>query len=239
MLELQQAIRKSEFEESYYFDLANVLLQHQNFDAVIQLIEASRRIFARSAQLELVLGVAYYGQRRFGEAVGSFLRTIAIDRSVAQPYVFLGRILEHAGDRLPEIIERFRARAAAMPKDFMAQHLYGKALAASGGETANAEAALRSSIALRNDFWESHYELGLLFEKERNFEGAAKELERSIALNPNAPAPHYRLARVYDRLGRREDAAGERSLHEKLTAEEKVAMEKHVSGVKRLELVIK
>lgn len=239
VIELQEAIRKNEYQESYYFDLANVLLRHQNFDAAIQVLESSRRIFAKSAQLELALGVAYYGQRRFAEAVDTFLRTIVIAPGVPQPYVFLGRILEHADKRLPEIVDWFHARAIALPKDFMAQFLFGKALAAQGEQLAEAETSLRASIALKEDFWESHYELGLILEKARKFEESARELERSAALNPAAPTPHYRLARVYDRLGRSEDAARERALHEKLTAEEKAAMEKHAAGIKRLELVIK
>jgi tetratricopeptide (TPR) repeat protein len=239
VLELQEALRRNAYEESYYFDLAHVLLRHQNFDAAIQLLEASRRIFARSAQLELALGVAYYGQRRFSEAVDSFLRTIAIEPGVAQPYVFLGRILEHADKRLPEIVTRFEARAQAAPKDFLAQFLAGKAFAAQGEQLEKAEAALRRSIALKEDFWESHYELALLLEKARKFEEAAKELERSAALNPAAPTPHYRLARIYDRLDRSDEAARERALHQKLTEEEKAAMEKHAAGIKRLELVIK
>lgn len=237
VLELQTAIQRNEYEESYYFDLAHVLLQHQNFDAAIQLLVASRRVFATSAQLELALGVAYYGQRRFEDAVQSFLRTMVIDPGVGQSYVFLGRILEHAEKRLPEIVARFSARAEAMPEDFLAQCLFGKALALQADP--KAESVLRTSIALKEDYWESHYELGLILDKARKFEEAASELERSAALNPTLPAPHYRLARVYDRLDRREDAAKERDLHQKLTAEEKAAMEKHASGIKRLELVIR
>jgi predicted Zn-dependent protease len=71
-------------------------------------------------------------------------------------------------------------------------------------------------------------------ENVRKFEEAGAELERSAALNPQAPTPHYRLARVYDRLGKTQDAVRERALHEKLTAEEKAAMEKHAASIKRL-----
>lgn len=239
VIELQEAIKRNEYEESYYFDLANVLLRHQNFEAAIQLLEASRRTFARSAQLELALGVAYYAQRRFTEAVATFLKTISIDASIPQPYVFLGRILEHAAGRMAEVVARFSARAQRNPQDHLAQHLYGKALAAQGEVVDIAEAALRRSIALKEDFWESHYELGLILEKSGNVEGAAKELERAVALNPTAPVPHYRLARVYDRLGRREEAGQERALHQKLSDREKAAIEKHASGIKKLEIVIK
>src|SRR5574341_360678 len=48
-------------------------------------------------------------------------------------------------------------------------------------------------------------------------------LERSIELNAKDPAPHYRLARVYYRLGRKEEAAQQRRLHEKLSEEQENA----------------
>ena len=75
IVELQKAIQLAPREEAYVFDLAYVLLVHQNFDVAIQLLESARKIFAQSAQLELALGIAYYGQRRFPEAVDAFLRT--------------------------------------------------------------------------------------------------------------------------------------------------------------------
>ncbi len=68
---------------------------------------------------------------------------------------------------------------------------------------------------------------------------AARHLKRAVQLNPKTPAPHYRLARVYDRLGNAEAAQAERVLHEKLTAEERTAIEKHAASLKRLELVVK
>jgi tetratricopeptide (TPR) repeat protein len=238
VVELQEALKRNPYEESYYFDLADVLLRHQNFDAAIRVLESSREVFAKSPQLELALGVAYYGQRRFSDAVDSFLRTIAMAPDVEQPYVFLGRILEHAGDRIPQITDAFAAFAGRNPRSAIAQHLHAKALIASG-DSARAESLLRRAIELQPSLWEAHYELGLLFEKSGKLADAAAAIERSIALSPKAPAPHDRLARIYDRLGQREAAAEQRALHQKLTEEEKAAMEKHAAGVKRLELVIK
>lgn len=237
--DLQQAIHLNRYEESYYFDLGNVLLRHQNFDAAISLLEASKRVFARSAQLELMLGVAYYGQRRFSDAVGAFLRTAAIAPDVEQPHVFLGRILTHTGDRLPDVVDRFGAYARRHPDSPTAHFLYGKALAMRPESQASAERHLRRSIELDAKHWESHFELALLLEARRDWAGAAAGFERAIELNPADPAPHYRLARAYDRLGRGADASRERALHEKLIADEKAAIEKHKAGVRRLDLVVK
>jgi tetratricopeptide (TPR) repeat protein len=216
--EYEQAIQLSPYEESYYFEAAHARLLRQQFDAAVQVLERGCKIFDKSAQLELALGVAYYGQRRFPEATGAFLKTIDIAPEVEQPYLFLSRMLDQSVDRLADIVPRFAAWASANPKNARAQFVYAKGLLAGGSDPAKAEQLFRASIALKGDQWESHYELGVLLEKQRKFTEAAPELERSAALSPDQADVHYHLARVYDRLGQPEKAAREREAHQRLTA---------------------
>jgi len=216
--EYEQAIQLSPYEESYYFEAAHVYLLRQQFDPAVKILERGCKVFDKSAQLELALGVAYYGQRRFADAVDAFLRTIDLAPEVQQSYVFLSKMLDQAAGRLPEILPRFAAWAAANPNDPQAQFVYAKGLLMSGGDQAKAEKLLRSSIGLKNSQWESHYELGVLLEKQRKFPEAAAELERSVVINPNQAEVHYHLARVYDRLGQPDKAAEHRTIHEHLTA---------------------
>jgi tetratricopeptide (TPR) repeat protein len=245
IVELQKAIQLAPAEEAYVFDLAYVLLVHQNFDVAIQLLESARKIFTRSAQLELALGIANYGQRKFAEAVDAFLRTAELAPKIEQPYVFLGRIISHAEGRLGEITEKFASFAKTNPRNYLGHFLHAKGLIAQMGPapsvdiTHEAERLLKKSISLNPNFWESQFELGILLEAKKDFPAAARHLERAIQLNPKTPAPHYRLARVYDRLGQGEAAQAERAQHEKLTAEERAAIESHAAGLKRLELVVK
>jgi tetratricopeptide (TPR) repeat protein len=215
--EYEQAIQLSPYEESYYFEAAHVRLLRQQFDAAVRILERGSKIFDKSAQLELALGVAYYGERRFPEAAGAFLKTIDIAPEVDQPYIFLSKMLDQAVDRLPQIMPRFAAWAVANPRNPQAQFVYAKGLLANG-DPAKAEQLLRASIALKSDQWESHYELGVLLEKQRKLADAAAELERGIALSPDQADAHYHLARVYDRLGQPEKAAREREAHQRLTA---------------------
>jgi len=219
--ELAAAVKDSPYEESFHFDLVQVHLRHQEFALALQVLDASTKVFARSPQLELARGVAYYGQRRFGEAADAFLKTIDMAPDVPQPYLFLARVLDHAEDRWGDVLVRFRRLANANPNDAGAQFLLGKVLAFRGEDLSSAEAAFRHSITLNEKYWESHYELGLLLDGQRKFANAAKEFERSIELSPDSAAPHYRLARVYERLGRKDDARVQRELHAKLSAEEK------------------
>jgi len=245
IVELQKAIQLAPREEAYVFDLAYVLLVHQNFDVAIQLLEPAKKIFTRSAQLELALGIANYGQRKFAEAVDAFLRTAELAPKIEQPYVFLARIISHAEGRLGEITEKFASFARANPRNYLGHFLHAKGLIAQMGPTPSVELAdqaerlLKKSISLNPTFWESEFELGVLLEGKKDFSAAARHLERAIQLSPKTPAPHYRLARVYDRLGKTEVAQAERVQHEKLTAEERTAIESHAAGLKRLELVVK
>jgi len=245
IVELQKAIQLAPREEAYVFDLAYVLLVHQNFDVAIQLLEPAKKIFTRSAQLELALGIANYGQRKFAEAVDAFLRTAELAPKIEQPYVFLARIISHAEGRLGEITEKFASFARANPRNYLGHFLHAKGLIAQMGPAPSVELAdqaerlLKKSISLNPTFWESEFELGVLLEGKKDFSAAARHLERAIQLSPKTPAPHYRLARVYDRLGKTEVAQAERVQHEKLTAEERTAIESHAAGLKRLELVVK
>jgi tetratricopeptide (TPR) repeat protein len=200
-----------------YFEIAQEDLNRQDFAAALTTLDAAIKRFPDNVQLQLATGVAYYGLRRFSEAIDAFLRTISLDPSVEQPYVFLGRMLDQAEDRLPRFLSVFAAFEKNVPESYLAPFLTGKALAL-GNQPADAEAKLRRSIALNDAFWESHFELGALLSSQRKWEAAAAEMRRAGELNPKDAATHYHLARLYDRLGKPAEAQAERDLHARITA---------------------
>jgi tetratricopeptide (TPR) repeat protein len=214
---LETAIGKNGSNEGWYFELAQLFLKQQDFAAALKALDSGRKKFDKSAQLELAAGVSYYGLRRFPEAIDAFLRTIELDRDVEQPYVFLGRMLDQAEDKLPRIAQAFAAFVQRAPDDYMSNFLYGKCLLAAG-DAARAEDLLRQSIDRNGGFWESHFELGELLDQQGKYEEAAREMQRSIELNSADPVAHYRLARLYDRLGKPAEARAERELHARLSA---------------------
>jgi len=236
VVEMQQAIHLNRYEESFYFGLGRLYLRHNNPTAAIQIFEDGRKVFARSAQLELALGVAYYGLRRFADAADCFLRTIQIAPQVEQPYVFLGRMLDQAEDRLPQITQAYGSFLKAQPGSYLASFLYAKALSMGAGDPRQVDGLLRQSIATNDKFWESHYELALLLERQRNFDAAAGEYRRSIELNAENPTLHYHLARVYERLGRKDEAAAEHAAHQRLSNAETAAIRRQESALTYLDL---
>jgi len=215
-----KAAEMARHDEGFTFDLGQGMLHRGDFEGALGFFDKARSRFPKSAQIELAYGVAAYGQRRFADAIDAFLGVIRIDPSVEQPYVFLARLLDQAGDRLGEITAAYAAWEKAAPRNCLPVCLHAKALSAAGGDAAEIEAELRRSIQLNDAYWESHFELGVLLAKNRQWADAAAELKRGIELNPKHAAAHFQLARVYEKLGKPELAQAERAEHERLTAAE-------------------
>ncbi|MGA2135368.1 MAG: tetratricopeptide repeat protein [Bryobacteraceae bacterium] len=234
--EMQSAIQLNRYEESYYFDLGRLYLRHNNPAAAVQIFEDGRKVFAKSAQLELALGVADYGLRRFADAADCFLRTIQFAPQAEQPYVFLGRMLDQVEDRLPQVTASYGAFLKSQPENYLAPFLYAKALSASAADPRQVEPLLRKSIALNSKFWESHYELALLLERRHDFEASSGEYRRAIDLNSQNADLHYHLARIYERLGKKSEAAAEHAEHERLSGAETAAIRRQQSALTVLDL---
>lgn len=226
--EMQQALQLArqtwegnKTNEQVAFNYAQILLRHEDFTQAADVLSSALAAHEQDPQLTLALGVARYGQRRFDEAITAFLKVIQLDPSVEQPYLFLGRLLEQAGDHLPEITKDYEGWVARAPQNAKAQLLLAEVLLAQDHRSERARDLLQRSISLDGNDWEAHYHLGVFLANQRNWKEAAAELNRSIELNPKQPLPHYHLARVYDRLGQSEQAEAERKVHQQLTAGQK------------------
>jgi tetratricopeptide (TPR) repeat protein len=224
--QFREALRLTPYSEEPIFNLAQACLQAQDFAAAVEVLEAGRKTFDKSPQLELALGVAYYGQRNFAGAVDRYLRVMDLAPDVPQPYYFVARILEHALHRIPKVIEHavyFEKQHPQSPLGFV---LHAKALilqlppAGFPPEAQQAYGLLEKAASLENIQAEVPYLLGTLLDRKQDYAAAALMLERSIQLDPRGAAAHFRLARVYERLGRKEEAAAQRAIHERLSAGE-------------------
>ena len=228
--ELAKVVQANPYSEQAHFELAQMYLVAQDFPSAVRALESARKTFDKSPQIELALGVAYYGLRRFPEAVDQFLKTIALAPDVRQPYVFLGKMLEHTGDRLPEVTARFAEFERQSPDDSLGYVLHAKALVAQlppAGESEDAQLAeklVAKALAIKEQDADAQYLAGVLDFRKGQFETAAGHLERSVAVNSNEAAPHYYLARAYDRLGRRDEAAKQRDLHQTLSERDKATL---------------
>jgi len=217
--QMRQAIAPNPYQEDYYFEAARQSLMDANPIAAMRTVEAGKRIFAKSPQLDLVLGIAYYVLEEYSSAVDSFLNAIRLDPTIEQPYEFIARIIDHAPSRLPEILAAFKALAQNAPDDYLSNYFYGKALLFNGDDD-QAETLLRKSVALNGRYWESHLELAKALEQKGELDESLSEFRKTIELNPKDATAHYRLGRLYDRLGKPEQAKAEYAIQKRLIDEE-------------------
>ena len=215
--ELRAAAKAAPAEELFVSDYAQALLERLDFAEAVAVLDAARRLFPKSPQVLLSFGVACYGERRFADSVGAFLQVIRLDGSIEQPYLFLGRLLEHAGDRLPEVIAAYAAWERKAPDNYLPVFLYAKALAAA---SAPDEAAVENEVAPVDSA--ERLLLGVApgtgrpLLRQGKWQESAQELSRSIGLNPRNASAHYHLARAYQRLGKPELAQAERAEYQRL-----------------------
>ncbi len=234
-----EARKLAPYSEQAIFRLAQAQMQSQSFPQAIATLEEGRKVFDKSPQIELALGVAYYGQRRFADAVDRFLRVMQLAPDIPQPYYFMGRVLEHAAGRIPEVIQRASLFEKTHPENPLGYVLHARALLIRpdaddpAADAIFAQSLLQKSLSIKNDQADGHLLLGMVFERQKNYAEAAKEFQHSVVLNPKDPAPHFRLARVYERLGRKEDAVRERALHEKLSEESGATPPTDMKGLAR------
>ncbi|MDE3197547.1 MAG: tetratricopeptide repeat protein [Acidobacteriota bacterium] len=199
-----------------YFEAARPLIEKQKFAEAAAILEEGAKKLPKSEQLELALGVADYGLRRFDDAADAFLRTIDADPEIEQPYAFLGKMLGQIPARLPQVTERFAAYETAHPTNPEAFLRHAMALDAQAIEPETALRLIDKSLALNADNAAVHFEKGAVLDRLMRFADAVPEFERAAAMTPSDPAPHYRLARDYDRIRKPELAAAEREKHAQL-----------------------
>jgi Flp pilus assembly protein TadD len=220
--ELRSAIRLQPDNEGFHFDLGQLLLRSGDFGSATVAMEDARQRFPHSAQIELALGVAYYCSVRYDDAVRSFLRTIQLARDVPQPYVFLGKMLDHAPSHLREIARECTVTERSSPSNPYAPLLHAEVLIAEGtstdeqGRAATAVKLLEKAIALKSDSAEAYFVFGCLLDSRGDYTRAVQLLEKCVQLRPDDPVARYRLGRLYVRLGNHAQADAEFAEQEKL-----------------------
>jgi tetratricopeptide (TPR) repeat protein len=205
-----------------YFESSRPLLDRQKFAEGVVILKEGVALLPKSAQLELALGVAYYGLRRFDDAADAFLRTIEIAPETEQPYAFLGKILDQIPSRLPRVTQSFAEYESAHPASAAGYLLHAKALDAQSLEPELSLRLLEKSIAINAGDASTHFEMGTVLDRLQRYADAAAEFQRAANLAPSDAAAHYRLARDYDRIGKHEAAQAERERHAQLVKAQEV-----------------
>ncbi len=202
---LREATEIEPESEANYIDLIALCLDHENFDLGLEIADIAVDRVPRSHRIHLQRGVALAMKGRFDDAEDAFSESssLAPDRNL--PGVALGLILMQQ-DRLPDAIRVLRRRRSQAKDDYMVHWFLAEALQRSGveprsPEEAEAIGALRTSIKLRPDLFQSRLLMGKLLARQGNLGEAIDHLERAREIDPADVSATYQLALVYRSAG--------------------------------------
>jgi tetratricopeptide (TPR) repeat protein len=223
--------RAAELEpsESNIFDLATFLLQHKKYvgslDDSIKFFRYGVAQFPRSSQMMVGLGVALYADNEYDEAVHVLCAAVDLDPKDRRPIQFLGRasrvspqLAQEVDLRLRDFVQRFPENAAT--NYFYALGLWERGGGDQGKDLVKIEQLLRKAESLSPEWYEPHYQLGVVYEAEKRYGDAIGEMKRAVKIDPDFFPAHFRLAVLYNRMGQRAEASTEAAAVKRLKENE-------------------
>jgi tetratricopeptide (TPR) repeat protein len=211
--------------EGNIFDLASFLLQHKNYegflDNALTFFRYGVQKYPRSAKLMVGLGVTLYAEGKYDDAVETLCAAVDMDPTDPRPFQFLGKLSTASPAHLPEIRKRLEGFVHLYPSNGLANYYYAMSLwKRSDGEpladTVVIEGLLKKATAASPDFYEAHFQLGILYQDQQKYPEAIREFEQTLTLRPDYGRAHYRLFLLYSRT------------HQKQLADQHLAMLKQI-----------
>jgi tetratricopeptide (TPR) repeat protein len=219
--------RAAELEpsEENIFDLATFLLQHKKYVGAlndsIKFFRYGVAQYPRSSQMMVGLGVALYADNQYDEAVRVLCAAVDLDPSDRRPIQFLGRASRVSPELGQEVDRRLRDFAQRYPENAATNYFYALSLWERGGGDAGKdvdkiERLLRKAEAMSPEWYEPHYQLGVVYEGQKQYADAIREMSRAVKIDPEFFPAHYRLGVLYMRVGRKAEAEAEAAVVKRL-----------------------
>jgi tetratricopeptide (TPR) repeat protein len=214
-----EAISPLPDQNRFILALSYIILDHR--DWARPELEKLARSDPRDARYPYWLGRIDYDAMKF-KAAASHLRTaLELDPTFMKAYDNLGLTDEGLG----QYDDAINIYQQAINLNRQQEHrspwppLNLGALLVKLGRLQEAEACLQESLRYDPQFPKAHWQMGLLLEKEKKYEGAIHELNLAAQFDHADPEPHYALGGLYQRLGDKAKAEAEWKTFEKLKKE--------------------
>ena len=217
--------------ESNIFDLALFLINHKKY---VGFTEESLKFFRygvdkypHSSRLMVGLGVALYAAEQYDDAVKTLCAAVDLDPKDRRPVEFLGKARKVSPDLADEVDRRLKDFAERYPDSAAIDYYYALSLwDRGGGREGNGldkiESLLRKATSRVPQWYEPHYQLGIVLESEMHYTRAIEELRRATCLEPGFSPAHFHLAVLYKRTGDQVAAAREGALVREIKDKDRV-----------------
>jgi tetratricopeptide (TPR) repeat protein len=220
--------------EENIFDLASFLLQHKTYegflDKALTIFRYGLQKYPGSAKLTGGLGVTLFAEGRYDDAVQTLCAAVDLNPTDPKPFEFLGKVGAASPAHKPEIRNRLEAFVHLYPNNGPATYYYAMSLwqreeGEPAADVARIQALLEKAIAADPNFYEAHYQLGVLYQDQQKNQDAIREFTQTLKLRPDYNRAHYRLFLLYTRTDQKQLAAEHLAILKQIKKEDAEAEE--------------
>ena len=225
--------------ETNLFDWGAELLMHHAPEPAAEVFSNAHRTFPHSIRILLGLGVAWFVQGSYDQAIQYLGEASDLDPGDPNPYLFLGKIQNAEVSGRAATAERLARFARLQPQNAFANYYYAVSLwkqrkgPQDAQTAAQVESLLEKAVRLDPKLDEAHLQLGILFSERKDFPKAIAAYQQAVAIDPRMEQAHYRLAQTYRLIGQNEKAQAELQLYEQVSKEKAAQVERERSEIKQ------
>src|SRR5256885_1365787 len=241
--EYETAVKLDPSEENYFTWGAELLL-HRAGVAAVEVLSKGAAAHTNSQRMVEALGAAFYANGQFAESAQQMCRAADLLPSIAEPYLFLGRIQQAASDIFPCSEQKLQRFANEQSRSARANFYYGLLLMKKAKQSQRdedfqrAEEFFKKALTIEPSFGEVYLQLGMLYNARGKTEAALQEFAKAVRATPQLTVAHYQLSLAYRRSGESGKADEEMKKYEELRRSEEAALEKERKEMKQFVTIL-
>ncbi len=153
-------------------------------------------------------GKLAYGQRKLALAAGEFAKAAEADGTLLAARIMRGKAEFYQG-KFKEAAGTFEGVHDDFPGNAAAHYWLGRTYLQIAGKNKEARKHLLKAVSFNDSYFNAHYYLGVLYERDGKIKEALIEYRRATLIKKDFDRIHRRLAGLYKRAGFPERAAAE------------------------------
>ena len=201
------------------YDLGKKAFEENNYDTAILYLEKVSADKNNFADVFNMLGLIYYGNSRFEDAIKAFKRALEINPNYTEVALNLAVIYNELGQfgKSTEVYENAR-KTRRDSQSYLDPYVKGKlanmhaelgVIYKDLGFYAQAVEEYRKALLLSPEFVDIKTSLGVVYRDMLDYESSVRELDEAIKLRPEYTSPRVQLGLTYYTMGQQEKAKTE------------------------------
>jgi tetratricopeptide (TPR) repeat protein len=200
----------------YRLMLAQNCMWSKQYQCVLDTYREILELNSESAEADMLAGEAYDQMQNHQGAMDEFRAAVKADPKAPNAHFGLGYLL-WTQDQFEEAAKEFQAELENVPDSAQALAYWADADIHLGKQD-EALSLAEKAVQIDASVAKAHVDLGIVYADRGHQIDAVKEFKAAIKLSPNDQDPHWRLARLYQAMGKQEEAKAEfektKSLHQ-------------------------